>query len=86
MQIQSIAPIPTDQVFEPILSADEASTLLGLHPVTLRRWAREGRVPCHRVGRRFSFRSTELNHWYQRQSGSILDAPFVPPQPKGKGA
>ncbi|SEB55089.1 helix-turn-helix domain-containing protein [Terriglobus roseus] len=86
MQIQPRDVGPTNQAFEPILNADEASSLLGLHPVTLRRWAREGRVPCHRVGRRLSFRSTELNHWYEHQPSFILDAPFVPPQPKGKGA
>jgi excisionase family DNA binding protein len=83
---QRVSSPSADPSFEPILYVEEASTLLGLHPVTLRRWAREGRVPCHRVGRRVSFRSTELNHWYQGQRGFILEAPFVPPQPKGKGA
>lgn len=73
-------------VFEPILYAEEASSLLGVHPETLRRWARENRVPCHRVGRRISFRSTELNLWYERQCGSTLEVPFVSPQPKGEAA
>lgn len=30
--------------FEPLISASEAGQLLGVHPVTLLRWAREGRV------------------------------------------
>jgi excisionase family DNA binding protein len=39
------------------LSLSEASTLLGVHPSTLRRWADSGRVPCQRTPgghRRFS--------------------------------
>lgn len=77
---------PQTTNFEPILNAEEASSLLGIHPETLRRWAREKRVPCHRLGRRVSFRSTELNLWYERQAGSTLEMPFVPPQPKGEAA
>jgi len=49
--------------FEPLLSADDAGKLLGLHPVTLLRWARENRVPHHRLGRKVRFRATELNKW-----------------------
>ena len=49
--------------FEPLLSADHAATLLGLHPVTVLRWARENRVPHHRLGRKVKFRATELDAW-----------------------
>ena len=37
-------------MFEKVLSAQEASDLLGIHPVTLLRWAREGRIPHRRLG------------------------------------
>jgi excisionase family DNA binding protein len=49
--------------FEPILSAVEVCQLLKLHPVTLLRWAREGRVPHLRLGRRVLFRLSQLNVW-----------------------
>lgn len=49
--------------FEPLISAHEAGRLLGIHPVTVLRWAREGRVPHRRIGRRVAFRTSELNQW-----------------------
>lgn len=69
-------------VFEPLISAAEAGQLLGVHPVTLLRWAREGKVPSRRLGRRVTFRASELNSWYIR---STLVVPFVSPNPKGEG-
>ena len=68
--------------FEPLLTAVEAGHLLGLHPVTLLRWAREGRIPHRRLGRKVTFRTSELNSWYGR---STLEEPFVSPNPKGEG-
>jgi excisionase family DNA binding protein len=49
--------------FEPLISAVEAGQLLGVHPVTLLRWAREGRIPHSRLGRKVKFRVSELNSW-----------------------
>ena len=49
--------------FEPLISAAEAAQLLGIHPVTILRWAREGRVPHLRLGRKVKFRVSELNSW-----------------------
>lgn len=51
------------QEFEPLLSSSEAAKLLTVHPGTLTRWAREGRVPAHKLGRRVAFRASELNAW-----------------------
>lgn len=53
--------------FEKVLSAREASDLLGIHPVTLLRWAREGRIPHRRLGRKVTFRASELDSWYKTQ-------------------
>lgn len=50
-------------IFEPLISAAEAAQLLGIHPVTILRWAREGRVPHVRLGRKVKFRVSELNSW-----------------------
>ena len=68
--------------FEPFLTAAEAGRLLDLHPVTLLRWAREGRVPHRRLGRKVTFRVSELNAWY---GGPTLLVPFVSPNRKGEG-
>ena len=52
-------------VFEPLLSAEEAANLLTIHSVTLLRWAREGKVPSVRMGRRVAFRASRLNAWLE---------------------
>ena len=54
---------PNKFAFEPLLSAGDAGELLGLHPGTVLRWVREGRLPYRRVGRKVKFRATELNDW-----------------------
>lgn len=46
---------------EPFLSAEQAGQLIGIHPVTLLRWAREGRVSHQRLGRKVKFRPSALN-------------------------
>lgn len=50
-------------VFEALLSAVQAATLLNIHPNTLLLWARSGRVPCLRLGRRVMFRASSLDQW-----------------------
>lgn len=49
--------------FEPLLSAEQAAPLLGCHPRTLLRKAREGCVPSVRVFDKVRFRASALNEW-----------------------
>ena len=69
--------------FEPLLSAVDAGNLLGIHPVTLLRWAREGRVPHRRLGRQVKFRASELDSWSTTlyTEGAVRVAPTL----KGEG-
>jgi excisionase family DNA binding protein len=53
--------------FEALLSAPQAASLLNLHPNTLLLWAREGKIPCLRYGRRVAFRASSLNEWLSEQ-------------------
>lgn len=46
-----------------VLFIGEAAALLGLHPVTLRRLAGLGRVPCRKVGREWRFSRPALMAW-----------------------
>lgn len=62
--LEEVRPRPTS---EPLISAEDASGLLGIHPVTLLRWAREGRVPRRRLGRKVTFRASELDSWYRTE-------------------
>lgn len=51
--------------FEPVLTSEEAAALLRIHPKTLQRMAREGRVPGFRIGDLWRFRASELDVWLQ---------------------
>ena len=51
--------------FEQLLSAEEATELLPIHVNTLRLWARQGKIPCYRIGRRVVFRASDLNRWLE---------------------
>ena len=56
--------------FEPLLDDQQAAALLGIHPKTLQRLARNGRVPSHRIGRFWRYRASELDAWLRRSPGA----------------
>jgi len=49
------------------VGADEAARLLGVNKHTLYRWAREGTVPCIRIGKAVRFRVATLLEWMEQQ-------------------
>jgi excisionase family DNA binding protein len=56
------------QYFEPLLDEVQAGELLGLHPKTVQRLARQEELPAIRVGRYWRFRASALNVWIDVQS------------------
>lgn len=50
-----------------LLEAEEVASYLGLNPVTVYRWCRQGRLPCLRVGRYWRIRREALDD-FLRQS------------------
>ena len=60
------------QHFEPLLDEVQAGKLLGLHPKTLQRLARQRSVPAIRLGRYWRFRASALNSWIELQSSGQL--------------
>lgn len=57
--------------FERLFSAEEAAIHLRMHVKTLQRLAREGRVPCVRMGKYWRFRLSDLDHWVREQQNRI---------------
>ncbi len=45
---------------EDVLTAEEAARYLKVHPKTIQRWCREGRIPAIRVGNRYRLRARDL--------------------------
>ena len=50
-------------LFERLLDCGEVARLLHLHPKTVERMAREGRLPAVKVGKRWLFRTSEIDRW-----------------------
>ena len=57
--------------FERLFSAEEAAGHLRMHVKTVQRLAREGRLPCARVGKYWRFRLSDLDHWIREQQNRI---------------
>jgi excisionase family DNA binding protein len=54
-------------VQEDILTIPELAAHLKVHPTTIYRLLREGRVPGFRVGAAWRFRRVEIENWEQSQ-------------------
>jgi excisionase family DNA binding protein len=62
---------PHQSTIEKLLTAEELSSIIRLHPVTILRWARQGRIPHRRLSpRKVLFLASEINAWLA--SGSNL--------------
>ena len=68
---EAIATMPAPPTFEQLVGAEEASVYLRIHVKTLRRFAREGRLPCAKIGKYYRFRLSELDHWVGQQHNEI---------------
>jgi excisionase family DNA binding protein len=48
---------------ESVWDCREAARFLRIHPATVKRLAREGKLPGFRIGNRWRFRPSELDAW-----------------------
>jgi excisionase family DNA binding protein len=60
---------------EAMLNSEQAADLLKIHPKTLQKMARQGRVPAHRIGDLWRFRASELDECIRR---GTFRTPLVP--------
>ncbi len=54
-----------DRQFERLLNLHEAASILGMHWKTLEGMARNRKIPALKVGKRWRFRLSSLNHWLE---------------------
>jgi len=64
----------TVEIFEPLLSADEAAEHLRIHVKTLQKLARQKQVPSVRMGKYWRFRLSTLDAWVTDQQNQISQA------------
>ncbi len=60
----------------PIMTTDEVSVYLNLHPLTVRRLARDGEIPAMKIGRQWRFKRDLLDRWLEEQSLKNVVAPL----------
>ena len=55
---------------EPLLDSEEAAAIMKVHPKTLQKLARQGRIPGVHVGKLWRFRASVIEAWIARQMAS----------------
>jgi excisionase family DNA binding protein len=71
LELPLTSTVQVERHFEPLLDDREAAALLGgIHPKTLQRLARSGKVPAYRVGRFWRYRASELDSWLRSKVNS----------------
>ena len=55
---------------EPWLSVEEIASHLGVSKETIYRWLEKSRIPAHRVGKLWKFKTTEVDDWIRSGSAS----------------
>lgn len=56
------------EAYPPIMTTEEAAEYLQLHPLTVRRLAREGEIPALKVGRLWRVKKALLDRWITERS------------------
>jgi len=59
----NVRSVPEEYHPEPVWDCDAAARFLSIHPSTVKRMAREGKLPAFRIGNRWRFRPSELDAW-----------------------
>ena len=61
-----------ERITDKWINIDEAADYLGIKPVTLRSWLRNGKeVPAHKIGKQWKFKRSELDEWVKRGESAI---------------
>jgi excisionase family DNA binding protein len=52
-------------LYEKWIGLEEAAEYLGIKAVTLRKWIKEKKIPCHKIGKLWKFKKAEIDEWVQ---------------------
>ncbi len=55
---------------EPWLTVEQVAAHLNIASITVYRWIEAERIPCHKVGRQWRFKASEVDNWILRGEAS----------------
>lgn len=58
---------PSQKEPEKVMTAEEAAEYLQINRNTIYQWARQGKIPCRKVGSKVYFSRSELDDWARRE-------------------
>ena len=61
---------------DPIMTIDEVAEYVNLHPLTIRRFAREGRIPVFKAGWQWRVKRELLDRWLEQESMKNVGVSF----------
>jgi excisionase family DNA binding protein len=61
---------PVREVPEPLLDSEEAAAIIGIHPKTLQRYARQRLIRGIHVGKLWRFRASTIEEWILHELAS----------------
>jgi len=56
-----------------ILTAKEVAEYLNIHPLTVQKYAREGKIPAFKIGTDWRFHKKYIERWIKEKSAYNLD-------------
>jgi excisionase family DNA binding protein len=63
-------PVSESWTPEPLLDSEQAAAIMKVHPKTLQKLARQGRIPGVHVGKLWRFRASVIEAWIAQQMAS----------------
>jgi excisionase family DNA binding protein len=63
----------TATTYPDVMNVDEVADYLRVAPATVYRLARQGKIPCGKVGRAWRFRKETIDLWISGNPDTLLD-------------
>ncbi len=67
-----------------VMDIRQASAYLGVSRNALYKYVSEDRIPAFKLGNRWKFKKTVLDHWMESESRKVVSGHERPPQASGR--
>lgn len=53
------------------IGIEELSSYLDVKSVTIRKWIRDKKIPCHKIGKLWRFKKSEIDRWIESGQSAL---------------